>query len=68
MEVKYCHRIKEKGIVLLLDSSDSKVFGEGEWKVRKQGTGYGRTWRKTHTAVEHGSRDIIGAASKTALV
>jgi hypothetical protein len=30
MEVKYCHRIKEKGIVLLLDSSGFKVFGEGD--------------------------------------
>ena len=31
---------------IILDSTGAKVFGEGEWKVRKHGWGKRRTWKK----------------------
>lgn len=33
---------------IVLDSSGLKVYGEGEWKVRKHGWGKHRTWMKIH--------------------
>lgn len=38
-------------IVLVADSSGLKVYGEGEWKVRKHGWSKHRTWRKMHFAI-----------------
>lgn len=42
---------KREKIDLILDSSGLKVYGEGEWKVRKHGWGKHRTWRKIHLMV-----------------
>jgi hypothetical protein len=40
---------------LILDSTGSKVFGEGEWKVRKHGWSKRRTWKKLHIGIDsHG--------------
>nr|QIQ14227.1 Mobile element protein [Klebsiella pneumoniae] len=36
---------------LMIDSTGLKVFGEGEWKVRKHGKERRRIWRKLHLAV-----------------
>jgi hypothetical protein len=33
---------------LVMDSTGLKVYGEGEWKVRKHGYSKHRTWRKLH--------------------
>jgi hypothetical protein len=38
-------------VVLVADSSGLKVYGEGEWKVRKHGWSKHRTWRKMHLAI-----------------
>jgi len=38
-------------IILIADSSGLKVYGEGEWKVRKHGYSKRRTWRKMHLIV-----------------
>jgi hypothetical protein len=35
-----------------MDSSGLKVYGEGEWKVRKHGWSKHRTWRKFHLAID----------------
>lgn len=40
-----------KGIHIAADSTGLKVYGEGEWKVRKHGWCKHRTWRKLHVAV-----------------
>ncbi|VFS52593.1 Uncharacterised protein [Budvicia aquatica] len=37
---------------LVIDSTDLKVFGEGEWKVKKHGQEKRRVWRKLHLAVD----------------
>lgn len=54
------------GIVMLIDSSGFKVFGEGEWKVRKHGASKRRTWRETHIALDYDTRDIIGFTNTSA--
>ncbi len=35
-----------KSIHVVVDSTGLKVYGEGEWKVRKHGVGKRRTWTK----------------------
>jgi hypothetical protein len=44
-------REKRETVSIIVDSSGLKVYGEGEWKVRKHGWGKHRTWRKIHLAV-----------------
>lgn len=39
-------------ITIAIDSTGVKVFGEGEWKVRKHGYSKRRTWRKLHLGVD----------------
>lgn len=49
----------EKGSIhLVLDSTGLKVYGEGEWKVRKHGYSKRRSWRKLHLAVDEASGEI----------
>ena len=38
-------------IVVAMDSTGIKVYGEGEWKVRQHGVSKRRTWLKLHMAV-----------------
>ena len=35
-------------ITVVIDSTGLKIYGEGEWKVRKHGVSKRRTWRKLH--------------------
>ena len=44
---------------LVIDSTGLKVYGEGEWKVRKHGYSKRRTWRKLHLAVCPDSHEIV---------
>jgi Transposase DDE domain len=37
---------------IILDSTGAKVFGEGEWKVRKHGWSKRRTWKKIHIGID----------------
>jgi len=44
--------LQTKGpIVVAIDSTGIKVYGEGEWKVRQHGISKRRTWLKLHVAV-----------------
>jgi hypothetical protein len=45
--------------VILMDSTGLKVFGEGEWKVRKYGYSERRTWRKLHLAIDAGAHEVV---------
>jgi hypothetical protein len=49
---------------IVVDSTGLKVYGEGEWKVRKHGAGKHRTWMKLHVAV-NGQTQQIEAISLT---
>lgn len=52
-------------IDLVVDSTGLKVFGEGEWKVRKHGAGKHRTWRKLHLAINAKTQEIEAAVVST---
>jgi len=43
---------------LVLDSTGLKVYGEGEWKVRKHGYSKRRTWCKLHLGADPESGEI----------
>ncbi len=45
-----------------IDATGLKVYGEGEWKVKKHGSdGKRRVWCKLHLAVETDTHEIIAA-------
>jgi hypothetical protein len=46
------------GLNLVLDSTGLKIYGEGEWKVRKHGYSKRRTWRKLHLGADPESGEI----------
>jgi hypothetical protein len=46
---------------LVLDSTGLKVYGEGEWKVRRHGYSKRRTWLKLHLAVDPRTHEIQAA-------
>lgn len=45
-------------IDVVVDSTGLKVFGEGEWKMRKHGKAKRRTWRKLHLTVNPATQEI----------
>jgi hypothetical protein len=45
-------------IDVVVDSTGLKVYGEGEWKMRKYGKTKRRTWRKLHLAVNPDTQEI----------
>jgi hypothetical protein len=55
---------------VVIDTTGLKVFGAGEWYVRKHGTGKGRrrTWRKLHLCVDETSKDIVAVDLTTSAV
>jgi hypothetical protein len=44
---------------LVVDSTGLKVYGEGEWKVRKHGWTTRRTWRELHLGVNADTQEIV---------
>ncbi len=46
---------------LVIDSTGLKLYGEGEWKVRKHGWSKRRTWRKVHLAMDANTGQICAA-------
>jgi hypothetical protein len=50
---------KAKGSLnLVFDSTGLKIYGEGEWKVRKHGYSKRRTWRKLHLGADPENGEI----------
>ena len=45
--------------VILLDASGVRIYGEGEWKVKKHGRGRPRKWLKIHIAIDAQSQEIV---------
>jgi hypothetical protein len=43
---------------MVLDSTGLKIYGEGEWKVRKHGYSKHRTWRKLHVGANPDNGEI----------
>ena len=59
LNVQVSHRQVGQKLHIAVDSTGLKVFGEGEWKVRKHGISKRRTWRKLHLAVDVDSQEIL---------
>lgn len=61
VEVHY--RLPSRGPVahVVIDATGLKVFGEGEWKMRKHGKEKRRTWRKLHLAIDAETHEAIAA-------
>lgn len=59
LKVRVSHRPLGQKLHLAVDSTGLKVFGEGEWKVRKHGVSKRRTWRKLHLSVDVDSQEIV---------
>lgn len=49
-------------IAVAIDSTGLKVYGEGEWKVRKHGISKRRTWLKLHIAIDVNTQEVIGVS------
>jgi len=56
------HQRADGHLHIVVDSTGFKVYGEGEWKVRKHGWCKHRTWRKLHIVVDESSGEILSAA------
>ncbi len=52
-------------IDVVVDSTGLKVYGEGEWKVRRHGAGKRRTWRKVHLAIDADVKDVLAVEVTT---
>lgn len=48
---------------VIFDSTGVKVYGEGEWKVRKHGYSKRRTWRKVHVGMCADSGQVVVSAT-----
>jgi hypothetical protein len=60
-ELNICLKQFKEGenISIIVDSTGLKVFGEGEWKVRKYGWSKYRTWRKLHIGLDPATQEIV---------
>jgi IS5 family transposase len=56
---------KDGPLVLVVDSSGFKVYGEGEWKVRLHGKQKRRTWRKLHLAIDADTQEVVCCVATT---
>lgn len=56
LNVLLTKKAKKKGekMIVVIDATGLKVYGEGEWKVRQHGVSKRRTWRKAHLMVVNG--------------
>lgn len=61
--VKVNYRPPCRGAIahLVVDATGLKVYGEGEWKMRKHGKEKRRTWRKLHLAIDAATHEVIAA-------
>ena len=67
---KITYRLPANGPVkhLAIDSTGVKVFGEGEWKVKKHGAEKRRKWVKLHLGVDGHTHQVVTAQVTTSSV
>ena len=58
VDIRISNRWKGR-LDVVLDASGLKVYGEGEWKVRKYGLSKRRTWRKLHLCTDTEDLEIL---------
>ena len=60
LPVEISNRLERgEDLTIGIDSTGLKVYGEGEWKVRKHGYSKHRTWRKLHICIDLVSQEIL---------
>ena len=52
LDVQIPYRRSQAGLHLLVDSTNIKFLGEGEWKCKKHGPERRRQWRKLHIGID----------------
>lgn len=50
---------------LVVDSTGVKIYGEGEWKVRRHGASKRRTWRTLHLGIDEATNEVIASVLST---
>jgi len=55
---------KDEPLHLVVDASGVKVYGEGEWKVRRHGLSKYRTWKEVHLVLDQCGDIVAGAVTK----
>ena len=58
--VQIPYRTSGQPLNLLIDSTNNKFRGDGEWLTRKHGASRRRQWRKVHIAMDAGTGDVRG--------
>lgn len=58
-----CLKNPNEPLVIAIDSTGFKIYGEGEWKVRQHGAGKRRTWIKCHIAIDVDTLKIVAIES-----
>lgn len=51
--------LRKEPIHIVVDGTGAKVYGEGEWKVRRHGWSKHRRWKKLHIGVDEKTGDIL---------
>jgi len=59
---------RDEPLHVVVDATGLKVFGEGEWQVKKHGASKRRTWRKLHLGVDEATGEIVAAVTTEAQV
>jgi hypothetical protein len=65
LRVALPRRRRDEPLHLVVDSTGVKIYGEGEWKVRRYGWSKRRTWRKLHLGVDETTGEVAAAAVST---
>ncbi|WP_028025108.1 IS5 family transposase [Enterovibrio calviensis] len=61
VEVHYRSPSRGPIVHVVIDATGLKVYGEGEWKMRKHGKEKRRVWRKLHLAIDAATHETIAA-------
>lgn len=56
---------KDRAVHVVVDSTGVKVYGEGEWKVRKHGASKRLQERKLHLGIDEATGEILAAVVTT---
>jgi hypothetical protein len=61
VDIKYRNPCSGPITHLVVAATGLKVYGEGEWKMRKHGKEKCRTWGKLHLAIDTRTHEVIAA-------
>jgi IS5 family transposase len=68
LELKLPRLDVSRSLVVILDASGLKVYGEGEWKVKIHGPGRPRKWVKLHIAIDAETQEIVAECTTESTV